>query len=295
MTLDQLLVLARIAETGSFRGAAQSLHRAQSAVSYAIKNLEEELGLTLLSREDYRPRLTPAGEAVLVKAKRVLTGMEELQELSLTLNQGDEPFLQVLVSAIVPMSPVIPALKALRQQKPHLLLNLRVEILSVAFKILREEADLGITEIIPQLTNGDLLEKQVLGSVKLFTVCAPDHPLAKAPAGVSPVELQRHVQLIIPSSDQAAKDIKAGIVEGAEKWSVSDFASKRQLLLGGLGWGQMPQSLIQEDLDQGRLVVIRTEAFTELSLPIYLIRRRRKRLGRCQQILWDLLHENWLP
>ena len=38
MTLDQLKVLAAIVETGSFRAAADRLHRAQSAVSYAIKD-----------------------------------------------------------------------------------------------------------------------------------------------------------------------------------------------------------------------------------------------------------------
>ena len=66
VTLDQLLVLSKIAETGSFRAAAGVLHRAQSAVSYAIKNLEDELGVELLCRDQYRPTLTPAGEAVLL-------------------------------------------------------------------------------------------------------------------------------------------------------------------------------------------------------------------------------------
>ena len=42
-TLDQLRVLAAVAEAGSFSAAARRLHRAQSVISYAIANLEQSL------------------------------------------------------------------------------------------------------------------------------------------------------------------------------------------------------------------------------------------------------------
>ncbi len=148
------------------------MHKAQSAVSYAIKNLEEELGLQVLSRDQYRPQLTAAGEAVLLKAKRVLAGMEEIQELADNLKQGDEPALHLLLSALVPMGPVIPALHSLRQKKPHLLLHLGIEVLSVVSKVLREEAELGISEVLQNHMDSDTLEKLPLGEVRLVTVSA---------------------------------------------------------------------------------------------------------------------------
>ena len=53
-TLDQLAALDAIERTGSFAGAAATLHRTTSAMSYAIRALEEALGLTLFDRRGHR-------------------------------------------------------------------------------------------------------------------------------------------------------------------------------------------------------------------------------------------------
>ena len=50
-TLDQLQVLVAVADAGSFSAAGRKLNRAQSVVSYAIGNLETQLGLKLFERE----------------------------------------------------------------------------------------------------------------------------------------------------------------------------------------------------------------------------------------------------
>jgi DNA-binding transcriptional LysR family regulator len=53
-------------ETGSFTAAARKLGRAVSVISYAIANLENQLGVTLFARAGTaRPKLTEAGRAIL--------------------------------------------------------------------------------------------------------------------------------------------------------------------------------------------------------------------------------------
>jgi DNA-binding transcriptional LysR family regulator len=61
LNLDQMRVLAAVAETGSFRAAAARLSRVQSAVSHAIATLEGQLGVALVDRSGHRPALTPDG------------------------------------------------------------------------------------------------------------------------------------------------------------------------------------------------------------------------------------------
>ena len=58
MTLDQIRVLSTIVQTGSFRGAAELLHRTQPTLSVAIRNLEREFGFELFDWANYRPVLT---------------------------------------------------------------------------------------------------------------------------------------------------------------------------------------------------------------------------------------------
>jgi DNA-binding transcriptional LysR family regulator len=289
VTLDQLLVLSKIAETGSFRAAAGALHRAQSAVSYAIKNLEDELGVELLCRDQYRPTLTPAGEAVLLRAQRVLAGTEEIHDVARQLKQGDEPFVNLAISAIVPLGPVIPALKEVGLRKPHLILNLRVEVLAAQVKVQEDQADLAISDLLHNRPGTEGLEKFPLGNVRLLPVCAPAHPLAAEKKILKENDLRNHTQVILPSTDAATKDVRAGVMEGAGTWSVSDFASKRHLLLGGLGWGLMPLNLVDEDLQMGRLAPLNVEPYTDFSIPIYLMRKRRKFQGPCSELMWNIL------
>jgi DNA-binding transcriptional LysR family regulator len=243
----------------------------------------------LLCRDQYRPTLTPAGEAVLLRAQRVLAGTEEILDVARQLKQGDEPFVNLAISAIVPMAPVIPALKEVGLRKPHLILNLRVEVLAAQVKVQDDLADLAISELLLNRAGAEGLEKYPLGNVRLLPVCAPAHPLASEKKILKETDLRKHTQVILPSTDAATKDVRAGVMEGAGTWSVSDFASKRHLLLGGLGWGLMPLNLIDEDLQMGRLVSLRVEPYTDFSIPIYLMRKRRKFQGPCSEMMWSIL------
>ncbi len=74
-TLDQLRVFLAIVEAGSFVGAARRLGQATSVVSYAVANLEAQLGLELFDRVSTRkPRLTDAGRAILSDSRTIAMG-----------------------------------------------------------------------------------------------------------------------------------------------------------------------------------------------------------------------------
>ena len=77
-TLDQIAVFLAIVETGSFAAAARKLGRATSVISYAITNLEAQLGVTLFARAGTaKPKLTDAGRAILADSRAVwLFGLE---------------------------------------------------------------------------------------------------------------------------------------------------------------------------------------------------------------------------
>ena len=76
MTYEQLVVLHAIVTEGTFRGAAERLNKSQSAVSHMLKKLETEVEIILLSREEYRPTLTPEGKVFYRQATRVMQQMK---------------------------------------------------------------------------------------------------------------------------------------------------------------------------------------------------------------------------
>jgi DNA-binding transcriptional LysR family regulator len=78
--LFQLKVLIAVADWGSFSEAGQQLQMSQSAVSYAIASLEEELGVLLFSRGRYGAKLTPVGEQIVDRARRIGNLIDDIEK-----------------------------------------------------------------------------------------------------------------------------------------------------------------------------------------------------------------------
>ncbi|MGF1481335.1 MAG: LysR family transcriptional regulator [Cyanophyceae cyanobacterium] len=78
LKLFQLQVLIAVADCSSFSEAAQQLQISQSAVSYAIATLEEELGVVLLLRGRYGAQLTPVGEQIVERSHRVVDLLDDI-------------------------------------------------------------------------------------------------------------------------------------------------------------------------------------------------------------------------
>ena len=118
MKLEQLRVLDAIVTQGSFRKASEVLYKSQPALSQAIKSLEEETGLTLLSRESYRPVLTPAGKAYYRQARGVLDQVQALKELAGKLSASQEAEVRLSVSATCPLGNLLSVIGELKEAYP---------------------------------------------------------------------------------------------------------------------------------------------------------------------------------
>lgn len=73
----QLRAFTILARTGSFTATARELHLTQSAISHAMKALEEDIGCRLLERAGKSVALTQAGEQMLAHAEKILREMED--------------------------------------------------------------------------------------------------------------------------------------------------------------------------------------------------------------------------
>jgi DNA-binding transcriptional LysR family regulator len=91
MNIRQIETFMAVAQLGSFRQAAEQLHRSPSAISTHVQQLEQEIGLLLLERTTRKVCLTAAGEKLLLHSKSVLAELrsvvQDLREES-TLQRG---------------------------------------------------------------------------------------------------------------------------------------------------------------------------------------------------------------
>ncbi len=271
-TLDQLRVFLTVVEAGSFAAAGRRLNRATSVISYAIANLELQLGLPLFDRAaTRRPQLTQAGRAVLTEARTVAHGIDTLRAKVSGLLGGLEAELGFVSSVLMPGARLVDALTAFQIEFPTVALRLNVEALGAAQELVTSgRADLGISA---ELWNRDTdaLELIAVGEVEMLPVAAPNHPLAGA-GGRVPGAAREHVQLVITDRSPLSQGQEFGVVAN-RTWRLSDLGTKHTLLLAGIGWGSMPTHMVEADIAAGRLVELTLAEAGRRRLPLTAIHR----------------------
>lgn len=253
-TLDQLRVFLTVVDLGSFAAAARKLGRATSVISYSIANLEAQLGVSLFDRESTRkPQLTDAGRAVLSEARGVWNGIDGLRAKVKGLLSGLEAEVHLALDVMLPATRIVDALKAFREEFPTVALSLHMEALgAVSQLVLDRVATVGVSGPLPGEAGVAGIERIGVGSVMLVPVAAPHHPLAKSTT-LDPGEARQHTQLVLTDRSPLTKGLNFAVLS-PKTWRLADLGAKHMLLKEGVGWGNMPLPMIEEDLALGRLV-----------------------------------------
>jgi DNA-binding transcriptional LysR family regulator len=286
LDLDALEALAAVVREGGLARAAERLHKAPSAVSYQLTRLEEQLALPIVDRSGYRLGLTPAGEAILAEAQRLLAHAERVQELARQFRSGFEPRLTLITDGILPLTPVFAAVKAMGDARVPTRIQVKVEFLrGVQYRFDRDGADLMLVKDYDPRPG---LVAEPLPEVTCVLCAASTHPLAEARA-VPLDALQEHVELSIQdSSDQGADHHMFG---GERVVYLSGFLAKRDALAMGLGFGWMPIDLVRDDLALGTLIEVDYAGGSRYRFTPQLVRRADRPLGPGGRMLLDRLRE----
>ncbi|NOR73359.1 MAG: LysR family transcriptional regulator, partial [Mariprofundaceae bacterium] len=228
MTLNQLRALHAVVEHGGFRPAAEALFKSQSAISIAIRKLEQELGISLFTRDQYRPELTEAGRAIHNKAVTLLSGATELSNLAHHFAAGEEPELRVAMSALVPVDTALGLFSEIKASAPATRLVLLVETLNGTLERLEDgDADIAICETFD---HKDHYIYAPLTRIEMVSVISPKHRLAERSESLTEKDMAGSTQIIVRDTSRHSEKRTAGIVEGTQHWVVSDFTTKKQII-----------------------------------------------------------------
>ncbi len=264
VSLDQLRAFIAAVDEGSFSAAARRLHRAQSAVSELIGNLEAQIGVQLFDRSGRYPVLTPAGVLLLADARSVVANVDRLKARAKGISGGLESELSAVIDVLFPFEAIAEAARQFRDEFPRTPLRLYVEALGAVFQpLLDGRCSLGIAGSLPLVLESMTVER--LMGVAMIMVAARDHPLAAYSGVIPKQEVSKHVQLVLTDRSDRTAGREFGVLSPLT-WRLSDLFAKHAFLLKGLGWGGMPLHAVQQDLDAGRLVKLAIEDMPEESL-----------------------------
>jgi DNA-binding transcriptional LysR family regulator len=283
-SIDQWLVLAAVVDQGGFAQAATHLHRSQSAVSYALAQLQEALGVQLLEMRGRRAALTTAGEQLLRRSRAVLDQFQRLEALADAVDAGWESELQLVVDAAYPQQHLLGVLVELRRSCPQTTVSLADVVLSGAEEaITARSGDVVVTTRVPSGFLGDWLL-----DVTMVAVAAPAHPLLALQRAVTLADLAQHTQVVVRDSGrQHPRD--EGWLGAQQRWIVSSLETSRALCVGGLAYAWLPAHLIADDLIAARLATLPLELGGTRQMPLYAVLPKGETTGPAARKALDLL------
>ncbi|MFC6281445.1 MULTISPECIES: LysR family transcriptional regulator [Polaromonas] len=204
MNLQQLEHLLAVAGTGSFSRAAEQQHLTQSALSRSIQALEEDLGACLIDRNGKRNELTPLGQAVAVRARRMVFEAAELRRSAELLKQGDLGAIRIGLGSGPGAMLMTPFLLHMARHHPGVQVSVSPGATELQLMQLRQRTLDALVIDVRRIAPAPDLAIEYLTELRAGFACRSGHPLLQTGGPVSFDELLRYPLASIPLSTEVA-------------------------------------------------------------------------------------------
>lgn len=258
LTPAALVMLQRIADSGSFAAAARASGMVPSAVTYQVRQIEDALDVLLFDRSSRQAHLTEAGKELIREGIRLLNEIDAVANRVRRVATGWEPQFTIAVDSIINRTTVMELCEAFFALEPPTRLRIRAETLSGTLEALTSGlADLSLGVVAEATMAG--VQMRPLGSQRFIFAIAPHHPLAKAPEPLSDQLIRQHRVVAVADSVQRGSGMSVGLLGGQDVFTVATMQAKLEAQLRGLGCGFLPEGLALPFIETGRLVAKRVE------------------------------------
>ncbi len=187
--MDRLLsmrVFERVVDEGAFAAAARSLGMSPPVVTRLVADLEAHLGTRLLQRTTRRLSLTGAGQAYLVRVRRILQDIEEADAITSAHTQELRGVLRLHAPPVLASYAIAPLLAPFRLLYPHISVDVEVETMPEP-----PVEDFDITLLGTDASfDGNIVARKVMESTAIL-VASPAY-LARRGEPTNPQDLTAH-------------------------------------------------------------------------------------------------------
>jgi DNA-binding transcriptional LysR family regulator len=285
-----LAMLVRVVDAGGVTRAAEAMYVSQPAVTQRLRRLERVLGARLVERQGRRLALTDAGQAILPLARQALQILERIPA-AISEVQGLLRGEIILGASTTIGEFLLPKrLSAFGRAYPHITVRLHIaNTQAIVERVLDHSLHAGFVGLRP--TSSALVTVPFLADT-IVLVAAPSHPLAGRRA--SPKELEQ-TRLLLREDGSAtrAMALSALVRCGVDTDVAVGFGSNaavRTAVLAGYGVAALSRAVVGDDLEQGRLKLVRHQSW-RCRRRFYIIRRRDRRLTTAEEILLKFIHQ----
>jgi LysR family hydrogen peroxide-inducible transcriptional activator len=258
LTLRQLQYAVAVADARSFRRAAELCHVSQPSLSAQLAQLEDALGARLFERERRPLILTPAGEQIVERARRLLVDTDDLVGAA---RQLKDPLSGSLRIGVIPtISPyLLPEIvPAIRRQHPELT-ALWVEDKTETLVSSLAEGKLDAALLALEAPLGTL-DHQVIARDPFVLATPAGHPLAAARGPAKLSDLNGATVLLLDDGhclrDQALSFCTRARAHEAD-FRATSLSTLAQMVSAGAGVTLMPRLALPTENRRGKLAIRR--------------------------------------
>ena len=259
-----------VAECKSFSKAATLLHKTSAAISYRIKQLEEDVGVLLFRRSTRSIELTPAGEHLFNRYQQLKLWLDNIPIELKKVEDGVEHHVNIVINNLLyDSSAVAKLLACLTSKFPFTYFNVSRHVyMGVWDAMLNDDYHFAIGASGRESPSNDI-SIQFIGNIEWVFVVSSVHPIAKIEGTLTAEQLRQYPAINVDDTAHRLPKRTAWLLTGQHEIRVPDLHTKLESHLLGVGIGFLPKSLCQQYIDNGRLIakkVTYTRADSPLSL-----------------------------
>jgi LysR family carnitine catabolism transcriptional activator len=256
LSLRSVQTFVAVAECGSFRRAAELLNRSQSAVSGSVKQLEDQLGVPLLSRTTRRVSLTAEGRMLLIRSKNALTDLEavarELRD-EVLIRRGRVSF---AISPSISASRLPPIIAEYQSRYPEIVVELHEDVAKGMYdRVCAQEVDFAVG---PEMDGYRDIAFERIMSDPILVIVPLDYPLAGR-TELSLEEIAAWPHLTMPRGTVVRRSLEEAFrslgLELRPRFEVLHQQTLFSMVKAGLGVTVLPSISVPEDARPGYRVV----------------------------------------
>lgn len=288
-TLDQWQTLYEIDRAGSIQAAALQLNKSHTTLIYALRKLEDQLGVSLVQVEGRRAVLSEDGKSLLRRASSMLEQARELELISEQLAKGVESEIVVAVDHLCCLERLYQPMAAFLAENNTTSIQVIETSLSKTTEMVTQElADVAIINL--PITN---YSAEAFGFTMMEPVVASSHPLAKA-SSVSLNQLSSLPQIVVRdlgSVEKLGEKKDVGWLKSSQRITVDNFDHAFGAVEQGVGYCRLPKHIV-DSRGSDKLTVLNVENGSGYQVPLHLTLPKVAKTGPAAKRFYELLLES---
>jgi DNA-binding transcriptional LysR family regulator len=290
---SQMILFARVVETGSFSAAARAVSQTPSAVSRQIQQLEDRVGLRLLTRTQHGISMTEEGRAF--HERCVLVAADVAETEALLSGMGDHPqgTLRVVATVAFGKAQLMPILPRFLEECPDV--RVALELTDRPVRLATENIDVAV-RFSEQVDDPEVIVRKLVQNRRI--ICAAPSYIERHGMAETPEDLSHHnclrLSTVASWNEWHFNGNAHGPLTLGGNFEANSADAIYHAALAGLGIARLSTYLVGDDLRSGRLVRILPQYAQEDSSIVAIYRERRNLAPKIRAFL-DYLVQHFAP